>query len=556
MNAVVATTIFAVFMVGTVGLGLLAVRRRTGGGIAEWSVGGRSLGAVFIWVLMAGESYTSFSYLGAAGWGYNYGAPVLYVVAYMSCGYAVGYVVGPMLWGYARRHDLVGITDILAHRFGRPWLGALTAVLATVFLLPYIQLQITGMGVVVSTISYGAISLDWGYFIAFAVTTGFVVVSGLRGSAWVSVLKDVLVIGTLGFLAVYVPLHYFDGYGPLLDRLVAQKAEWLTLPGHGGGGAGGSGLGTAWFITTSLLNALTVVIFPTTVAGYLGARSADALRRNAIWLPAYNVLLFIPMLLGMAALFVVPGLTGAGSNLALFRLVVDSLPAWAVGIIGVAAALSSIVPMAVFMLVIGTMWGRSVLSLVPRWQARQKGAAQVVVVVAGAGALVLTYAAPNTLVRLSLISYEGMAQLLPMVLLGLVWRRLTLTGGLSGLTVGVGTVCALVFTGHDPVWGVNAGIVALAANLAVALAVTFATKPDADQRADADVLARDSLESSESEFRESESLESESIDSGDSSESGESLGSRASGDARDSPHGVDVISASSDGAPRGAASAD
>ncbi|MFI5754493.1 sodium:solute symporter [Streptomyces sp. NPDC051569] len=508
MNAVIATSVFGVFMVGTVALGLLAVRggRRgqgpgggrggggggggSGGGLAEWSVGGRGLGAVFIWVLMAGEGYSSFSYLGAAGWGYDYGAPVLYVVAYMSCGYAVGYVVGPLLWSYARRHDLVGITDMIAHRFGRPWLGALTAVLASLFLLPYIQLQITGMGVVVSTISYGAVSLDRGYFIAFAVTTGFVVVSGLRGSAWVSVLKDVLVIGSLGFLAVYVPLHYFDGYGPLLDRLVAEKRAWLTLPGHGD-----SGLGGAWFVTTSLLNALTVVIFPTTVAGYLGARDADALRRNAIWLPAYNVLLFVPMLLGMAALFVVPGLTGAGSNLALFELVVDALPAWAVGVIGVAAALSSIVPMAVFMLVIGTMWGRSVFSLLPRWkaEARQKSAAQMVVVAVGVIALVLTYAAPHTLVRLSLISYEGMAQLLPLVLLGLVWRRLTAAGGVSGLAVGVGVVCALVFTDHDPVWGMNAGIVALAANLVVALAVTYAGPPDRDGREDGDVLARDPL---------------------------------------------------------------
>ncbi|NBE52052.1 sodium:solute symporter family protein [Streptomyces boluensis] len=476
-------------MVATVALGLFAVRGRGGqGGLTEWSVGGRSLGAVFIWVLMAGESYTSFSYLGAAGWGYNFGAPVLYVVAYMSCGYAVGYVVGPMLWAYAREHGLVGITDMIAHRYGKPWLGAVVAVLATVFLLPYIQLQITGMGVVVSTISYGSISLNWAYFLAFAVTTGFVVVSGLRGSAWVSVLKDVLVIATLAFLAIYVPLHYFDGYGHFFDRIVAEKRDWLTLPG-----SGGSAYGTAWFATTSLLNALTVVIFPTTVAGYLGARNADALRRNAIWLPAYNVLLFVPMLLGMAALFVVPGLTGADSNLALFKLVTDSLPAWAVGVIGVAAALSSIVPMAVFMLVIGTMWGRSVLSLVPRLhsQSRQKAASQTVVVIAGTLALIMTYTAPNTLVRLSLISYEGMAQLLPMLLLGLVWRRLSLVGAASGLVVGVGIVCALVFTENDPVFGVNAGIVALAANLAVALAVTWARPADADPRPDTEVLASD-----------------------------------------------------------------
>lgn len=501
MNAAVATTIFGVFMVGTVLLGLLAVRGRGGGqgGLTEWSVGGRSLGAVFIWVLMAGEGYTSFSYLGAAGWGYNFGAPVLYVVAYMSCGYAVGYVVGPMLWAYARRHGLVSITDMVAHRYDRPWLGAAVAVLATVFLLPYIQLQITGMGVVVSTISYGAISLNWAYFIGFAVTVGFVVVSGLRGSAWVSVLKDVLVIGTLAFLAVYVPLHYFDGYGDFLHRIVEEKRDWLTLPG-----SGGSHYGTAWFATTSFLNALTVVIFPTTVAGYLGARSADGLRRNAIWLPAYNVLLFVPMLLGMAALFVVPGLTGAESNLALFKLVVDSLPAWAVGVIGVAAALSSIVPMAVFMLVIGTMWGSSVLPLVPRWrgQRRQRIGSQAVVVVAGALALVLTYAAPNTLVRLSLISYEGMAQLVPMLLVGLVWRRFSLPAALSGLVVGVAIVCALVFTEHDPVFGVNAGIVALGANLLVALAVSYAyggPAGRADGRPDEEVLARDPVDVSESE---------------------------------------------------------
>ncbi|MFE9998336.1 sodium:solute symporter family protein [Streptomyces avermitilis] len=494
-NATVATVIFGGFMVVTVALGLLAVRGRGGGqgGLAEWSVGGRSLGAVFIWVLMAGESYTSFSYLGAAGWGYNYGAPVLYVVAYLSCGYAVGYLVGPMLHAYARRHGLVGITDMVAHRYGRPWAGALVAVLASVCLLPYIQLQITGMGVVVSTISYGAISLNWAYFVAFAVTTGFVVVSGLRGSAWVSALKDLLVIGTLAFLAVYVPLHYFHGYGDFLERLVDSKREWLTLPGHGGAE---SELGTGWFISTSLLNSLTVVIFPTTVAGYLGARDGDALRRNAIWLPAYNVLLFVPMLLGMAALFVVPGLTGAGSNLALFQLVVDSLPAWAVGVIGVAAALSSIVPMAVFMLVIGTMWGRSVLSLVPRWRERQKLASQTVVVVAGVLALLLTYTAPNTLVRLSLISYEGMAQFVPMLLLGLVWRRFTLTAALSGLAVGGVLVCWLVFSERDPVFGVNAGLVALAANLVVAVAVAYAgtggrdgRDDGRDARPDSDVLA-------------------------------------------------------------------
>ena len=69
---------------------------------------------------------------------------------------------------------------MIAHRYGRPWPGAVVAVLATVFPLPYIQLQITGMGVVVSTISYGSISLNWAYFLAFLVTTGFVGEQGAK----------------------------------------------------------------------------------------------------------------------------------------------------------------------------------------------------------------------------------------------------------------------------------------------------------------------------------------------------------------------------------------
>lgn len=72
---------------------------------------------------------------------------------------------------------------------------------------------------------------------------------------------------------------------------------------------------------------------------------------------------------------------------------------------------------------------------------------------------------------------------------GAVWRRLTLAGAVSGLVVGVGAVCGLVFTGHDPVWGMNAGIVALAGNLVVGLCVSHYGPRDSDSRPYAQVLA-------------------------------------------------------------------
>ncbi len=50
----------------------------------EYIVGSRSFGALLLWILLAGEIYTSFTFLGAAGWAYGKGAPAFYIMAYGS----------------------------------------------------------------------------------------------------------------------------------------------------------------------------------------------------------------------------------------------------------------------------------------------------------------------------------------------------------------------------------------------------------------------------------------------------------------------------------------
>ncbi|CAM2757647.1 MULTISPECIES: sodium:solute symporter family protein [Streptomyces] len=480
-SAAVATTIFGLAMAATLAIGVLSARGRDKG-MAEWSVSSRGLGVLFIWLLMAGEAYTSFSFLGTAGWSYSYGVPILYLVAYLTVGYAVAYVVGPALWTYAGRHGLLSIADMAEHRFRSRPVGILVAVVATVFLVPYVQVQIQGMGVVVNAMTYDSVDLNVAAVVSFVVAEAFVLVSGLRGSAWVSVLKDVLVIAAVAFLAVWVPLHYMDGYGDFMERMVRHRPEWLTFPGHDSGGLNGT-----WFVTTLLLNAVTISIFPTTVAGYLSAKSPNALRRNALLLPWYQLLLFIPMMVGAVALFALPAL--GNPDLALFRLVTDSLPAPVVAVIGVAGALSAIVPMSVFMLAIGTLCGRTLLGggngSDPRSRARRDSApggaddvrvkrrSQLVCLLAGVVALLGALFHPDTLVQLSVLSYEGLAQLVPLALLSLFWRRLTAGAGVAGMLTGLAVVVGLWWTDNDPWHGVNGGVLGLAANLLVAAAVTY-----------------------------------------------------------------------------------
>ncbi len=78
-TAATALLIAAVIVFGTIGFALFSVRSFKMEP-AEFIVGGRSFGVVLLWMLLSGEIYTSFTFLGAAGWAYGKGAPAFYMM--------------------------------------------------------------------------------------------------------------------------------------------------------------------------------------------------------------------------------------------------------------------------------------------------------------------------------------------------------------------------------------------------------------------------------------------------------------------------------------------
>lgn len=62
MNVFVSLSVLAFLIVSAGSAGLLGIGR-TKMDLAELTVGKRSLGRVFLWLLMAGENYTSYTFL-------------------------------------------------------------------------------------------------------------------------------------------------------------------------------------------------------------------------------------------------------------------------------------------------------------------------------------------------------------------------------------------------------------------------------------------------------------------------------------------------------------
>jgi hypothetical protein len=123
-----ALAITGAILVGTVAFALYSVRRIKMDP-TQYIVGGRSFGALFLWILLAGEVYTSFTFLGAAGWAYGKGAPAFYILAYGTIGYIIGYFYLPEVWRIGKAKGLLTSPDFFQARYGSKVLTTSVAVL-------------------------------------------------------------------------------------------------------------------------------------------------------------------------------------------------------------------------------------------------------------------------------------------------------------------------------------------------------------------------------------------------------------------------------------------
>ena len=456
------SVIVGIVLVGSCS-GFLAGRKRELN-LEEWAVAGRGLGVVLVWILMAGETFTAFSVLGISGWIYSKGGPTLYVLVYLTLGQVIVFFMGPALWEFGRKYGTQTMGDFFAKRFGSDLLAAVVAVAGVVFLVVYLQLQITSLGIIVNVASFEAVGRLPAMIAATAVVASFVLASGVRGVVWVSVLKDFLLVFVAFLVGIWIPYAHFGGIGPMFAAVELAKPGHLVMPGAT------TNYGHSWFISTVLVNSL-MFAWPHFFAGVFTAKSGETVRKNAILMPLYMLPLALIIFAGCAAILVAPGLKNG--DLALLTAVRSTFPPWLLGVIGAAGALTAMVPAAVQILTASTLLAKNVYRplVSPAMSDDEIGrAARIAVVAIALLALYLSAHSSTTLVGLLLLAYSGVGQFAPGIILGLYSNRAGSRGVLFGLLTGLAVTGALVFTHNDPVCGLNAGLVGIGANVSVVAA--------------------------------------------------------------------------------------
>ena len=453
----VTLVIFLLLFALVTGLGLLAARWRKGdlSQLTEWGLGGRRFGTIIAWFLLGGDLYTAYTFVAVPALMFGAGATGFFAIPYGMLAYPLLFIGFARLWSVASRHGYVTAADFVQGRFGSRGLAlavALTGIMATI---PYIALQLLGLQVVIAALGIQSLpGLDvipnLPLLIAFVVLALYTYSSGLRGTALIAIVKDVLVYATVIAAIVIIPIE-LGGYAKIFAAVAPEK---LIL-----GKATPTNLG-AGFAYSSLAfgSVLALFLYPHALTGMLSASSRKVVERNAIILPAYSFALALIALLGFMAIAAgvraMPQYAGGfdrfGNNFAVPALFLTMFPNWFAGVAFAAIAIGALVPAAIMAIACGNLFTRNIYKAwiapdcSPQAEAR---VAKLVSLCAKLAALVFVLELQSAYaIELQLLGGIWICQTVPPVLIALFTRWFHPMALLAGLVSGIASGTAMAWS--------------------------------------------------------------------------------------------------------------
>jgi SSS family solute:Na+ symporter len=429
----VALAVFLFFFALVTVMGFLAVRWRSGpvkAHLDEWGLGGRQFGTWITWFLVGGDFYTAYTVIAVPALVYAVGAYGFFALPYTIIVYPFVFAVMPLLWKTAHANGYVTAADVVYGTYrsrGLELAVAITGMLAT---MPYIALQLVGMGAVIKAIG---LTGDLPIVAAFVILAIYTYSSGLRAPALIAFVKDIMIYIVVLVAVVVVPAKV-GGYGAVFS---AANDAFAAK-----GGATGLTLKPSQMLpyaTLALGSALAAFMYPHTLTGVFASKSADTIRKNAILLPAYTLLLGLIALLGYMAY--AAHINVASPNDVVPALFKTLFPSWFAGFAFSAIAIGALVPAAVMSIGAANLFTRNV------WKsyvdpgishAGEAAVAKIASLVVKVGALAFTLFLPvQYALDLQLLGGLWILQTFPALVFGLFTRWFRAESLLLGWAVGI-----------------------------------------------------------------------------------------------------------------------
>jgi solute:Na+ symporter, SSS family len=476
----IALAVFLFFFLLVTVMGFIAAkwrRPKTLAHLDEWGLGGRQFGTWITWFLVGGDFYTAYTVIAVPALVYAVGAYGFFALPYTIIVYPFVFAVMPTLWRIAVERGAVTSADVVRAEFGSRPLESAVAITGVMATMPYIALQLIGMAAAIKALG---ITGELPLIAAFIILALYTYSSGLRAPALIAFVKDAMIYIAVIAAIVLIPAK-LGGYGTIIEA--ADKA----LMAKGGGVLLRSDQYVA-YATLALGSALAAFMYPHTLTGVFASRSAHTIRKNAMLLPLYTVMLGLLALLGYAGL--AANLKLASNNDVVPALFNALFPAWFAGFAFAAIAIGALVPAAVMSIGSANLFTRNFWkayvnpAIDPAGEAKVAKIASLVVKL---GALLfILYLPTQFALNLQLLGGMWILQTLPSVLASLFFRWFRSPALFAGWVVGMagGTYMAwsdgfkplhMLAIGDTSFTG-YVGLIALVINIIVAVVVHVSSR--------------------------------------------------------------------------------
>lgn len=209
--------------------------RRLLPGLNEFFLAGKNLSPLVLTFTYIGSLFSTFTVLGMPGLAYTHGlGAIIFYMLLHSFGIILFLMIAKKMRAYADGKRIFSPLEIISDHYKSRKLGLFIAVIFTLFLMPYIALQLVGIGVFIHSFTDGAVTYVTGVGSMLVIIFIYLFLGGMRAVAYTDFVQ--IAASLLGLIAgLWMLFTHFDlSFFSVIDRMNATSPEHLTIAGAKG----------------------------------------------------------------------------------------------------------------------------------------------------------------------------------------------------------------------------------------------------------------------------------------------------------------------------------
>lgn len=204
-------------------------------GLNEFFLAGKSLSPLVLTFTFAGSLFSTFSVLAYPSLFYVHGlSSALMLAMFYVLGLPMIFYVGKKLRSYSLDKRIFSPVEVISHKYGSRRLGLFIAVVFAVLLMPYISLQLVGIGAFIEAYTDGQITYFWGVGAMMVIVLLYLFLGGMRVVAYTDFIQLAAIMIGLTVGLIYIFNHYDVSLIGLFSSIKEASPEHLWVPGPKG----------------------------------------------------------------------------------------------------------------------------------------------------------------------------------------------------------------------------------------------------------------------------------------------------------------------------------